>query len=185
MGNYREKLYRILAEKWTIPEKGPLDKIADYLTRHDKLLALIAEVLIDIDSKLEGLGQIRISVDTRPIHEAIREMAERIRETMEGVAQVITRPKPIEMINSNKVEVASTKDESYDIDRETDLVMIQNIGDNNVRYMFNGKTSDSSPQVSPGSAVMINIPKRYTRLFLRGVDGSTVVVVSEWRYVES
>jgi len=187
--SYKDRLYRLMAEgekEWTIPPEKPWDKIAKYLTREGKLLELIAEVLIDVDETIKTFrmptGQ--ITIDVSPIVTAINRLAEELRSRITELGEVITRPKPVKMIASYRRYVKDTEDDVMTVDEGTDMVMLQNVGDNTVRYSFNTSTSDGSLQLDSKALIMINIPSDYRKLFMRGVGGTSEVVVSEWRYVE-
>jgi len=187
--SYRERLHLLMAEgekEWTIPPEKPWDKIAKYLTREGKLLELIAEVLIDIDEVVKTFrmpaGQ--ITIDVGPIVMALNRLTEELRSRITELGEVITRPKPVKMIASYRRYVTDSLDDIMTIDEGTDMVMLQNVGDNTVRYSFNTSTSDGSLQLDPKAIIMINIPSDYRKLFMRGIGGTSEVIVSEWRYVE-
>lgn len=179
-----DRAYRILSKEWKIPEKKFGDVILSYISRHDELTKLMAELLIDIDKKLDNINKpIRVEIDVSQISAEINKAVTEISEKIGEMSKVVTRPQRIEMVSSERHVVDTSRDEIHDISKETDLVIIHNIGDEDIAYMFNTPTSTSSPRVLSKGGVMINISKSYSRLYMRGISGSSEVIVSEWKYV--
>jgi len=169
-----ESKYVEFKDMFRVPKKR-IYQFEDWFSRIDEELAVIIDQLNYLLAVLSS-----VTYKSKPSIITVPQPVTSSAEMVPSLITAITVGKPVEIVKRGIVTITDNSTKSYYLSKDRDIVMI--IAESGDIYWDTDVIQDSSPSLSEGSILIINLSKKVSKIWIKPKDGTCTTKIIEFKY---